>query len=115
MHEAALAIEVLQLLERQAPSLSRITRVEIDVGALSCVDADALRTALLAALPGTLAEGCDLALTPRPAQAQCLACGAHYSPPDRIEPCPQCGSARKQWLAGEALTLRRIEGIPTQP
>ena len=54
MHEASLAIEVIALLERQRNTLSRITRIVLDIGALGCVDEDALRTALLAALPGTL-------------------------------------------------------------
>ena len=112
MHEAALAMEVMALLERQHDRLTRITRIEIDIGALSCVDDSALRTALLTALPGTLADGAELCLHPVAAQARCLTCGAHFSPPDRIEPCPHCGSARKQWLASESLTLRSIEGVP---
>ncbi len=110
MHEASLAIEVIALLERQRSTLSRITRIVLDIGALGCVDEDALRTALLAALPGTLAEGATIEMHTIPAQARCLQCATVYEPPDRIEPCPHCGSARKQWLSGQSLTLRSVEG-----
>lgn len=112
MHEASLAIEVIALLERQSGTLSRITRIVLDIGALGCVDEDALRTALLAALPGTLAEGAAIEMHTTPAQARCLQCATVYEPPDRIEPCPHCGSARKQWLSGQSLTLRSVEGTP---
>ena len=72
--------------------------------------AQPLRTALLAALPGTLAEGATIEMHTIPAQARCLQCATVYEPPDRIEPCPHCGSARKQWLSGQTLTLRSVEG-----
>ena len=112
MHEAALAIEVITLLERQSQVLSRITRIVLDIGALGCVDESALHTALLAALPGTLAEGASIEMQTTPAQARCLQCQQLYAPPDRIEPCPHCGSARKQWLGGQSLNLRSVEGTP---
>lgn len=112
MHEASLAIEVIALLERQRSTLSRITRIVLDIGALGCVDEDALRTALLTALPGTMSEGAAIEMYTIPAQARCLQCGSVYEPPDRIEPCPSCGSARKQWLGGQSLTLRSVEGTP---
>jgi hydrogenase nickel incorporation protein HypA/HybF len=61
-------------------------------------------------LPGTLAEGATIEMHTIPAQARCLQCATVYEPPDRIEPCPHCGSARKQWLSGQSLTLRSVEG-----
>ena len=72
MHEASLAIEVIALLARHSGTLSRITRIVLDIGALGCIDEDALRTALLAALPGTLAEGAAIVMQTIPAQASCL-------------------------------------------
>ncbi|MGE5452347.1 MAG: hydrogenase maturation nickel metallochaperone HypA [Acidobacteriota bacterium] len=112
MHELSLAMEVVQILEAHEADLSHITRISLDIGTLSCVDAQALRTALDTALQGTLAEGAELVMNAIEAQARCNACGATFAPPTRIDPCPQCGSSRKTWLAGQALQVRSIEGVP---
>lgn len=111
MHELSLAMEVVQILEAHEAELSRITRVSLDIGTLSCVDAAALRTALDTALQGTLAEGAELVLHTVEAQARCKDCGTTFAPPTRIDPCPQCGSFRKTWLAGQDLRVRAIEGL----
>lgn len=111
MHELSLAMEVLQILEAHEAELSRITRVSLDIGTLSCVDPAALHTALDTALQGTLAEGAELVLHTVEAQARCNNCGTTFAPPTRIDPCPQCGSFRKSWLAGQDLRVRAIEGL----
>lgn len=112
MHELSLAMEVVQILQAHEAELSRITRVSLDIGTLSCVDASALRTALETALQGTLAEEAELILHTVEAQAHCNDCGTPFAPPTRIDPCPQCGSPRKTWLKGQELRVRAIEGTP---
>lgn len=112
MHELSLAVEIVQLLEAHAHELARIHRITLEIGTLSCVDDRALRTALESALRGTLAEGAEVLIQTIQAQAQCTSCGQHYSPPTRIDPCPACGSFRKNWLAGQEFRLRAIEGTP---
>jgi hydrogenase nickel incorporation protein HypA/HybF len=112
MHEAALAIEVVRLLEAHSDQLSRVTRVVLQVGALSCVEPRALVTALQVALPGTLAEGAVLEVVAVPARARCLECGAEESPEDRITPCSACGSPRRTRVAGQELRVLTVEGVP---
>ena len=112
MHELSLAVEIVGLLESHAHELQRITRLTLDIGTLSCVDEQALRTALESALAGTLAEGANIAIQTIVAQARCQDCGQTFQPPDRIEPCPHCGSFKKTWLKGEDFKLRSVEGIP---
>lgn len=110
MHELSLAIELVRMLEAHGDQLRRITGITLDIGTLSCVDESALRTALDAALPGTLAEGATVTIHTQQAQAQCSRCQTLFSPPTRIDPCPHCGAFRKTWLAGEVFRLRTIEG-----
>ncbi|TAK93331.1 MAG: hydrogenase maturation nickel metallochaperone HypA [Aquabacterium sp.] len=112
MHELSLAVEIVGLLERHAHELQRITRLTLDIGTLSCVDEQALRTALQAALIGTLADGAEVVVNIIEALALCLDCGQTFQPPDRIEPCPHCGAFRKRWLSGEDFRLRSVEGTP---
>jgi hydrogenase nickel incorporation protein HypA/HybF len=112
VHEASLALEVVGILEAQRQHLRSVELVVLEVGALACVDATALTTALQVALRGTFAEGARLEVVSTPARARCLGCGAETSPPDRVTPCPVCGSPRRTWLAGQALRVLRIEGVP---
>ncbi|MCH8179105.1 MAG: hydrogenase maturation nickel metallochaperone HypA [Proteobacteria bacterium] len=111
MHELSLAVEVLRLLEAQAPALSRITDVTLTLGALGCVDEAALRTALAHALRGSLADGARIHTLREEAVSECLDCGQTSTPTARTEPCPHCGSARRHWRSGQALQLTRIEGL----
>lgn len=110
MHELSLAMEIVLTLEAQADQLERITAITLEIGSLSCVDPQALCTALATALKGTLADGAAIHLTHQAALAHCQACGHEWSPPDRLEPCPRCGSFDKKWLAGQDMKIRAIEG-----
>ncbi|MBI5926954.1 MAG: hydrogenase maturation nickel metallochaperone HypA [Aquabacterium sp.] len=115
MHELSLAVEIVRLLESHATELQRITRLTLDIGTLSCVDEQALRTALASAMAGTLAAGADIEIHTVEAQARCQDCGQTFQPPDRIEPCPHCGSFKKTWLKGEDFRLRSVEGLSASP
>lgn len=112
MHEASLAIEVVRILEAQANQLRTITRVELEVGTLACVDAPTLQRAVEAAVRGSLADGAIVDVVVTPARARCGACGHEEAPPDRVTPCSACGSPRRTWLAGGALKVRSVEGTP---
>lgn len=112
MHEASLALEVVGILDAQRAQLRRVDVIVLEVGALSCVDAEALTTALRLALVGTFAEGARLEVVATAARARCLACEAETSPPDRVTPCAVCGSPRRTWLSGPGLRVLRVEGVP---
>lgn len=81
---------------------SRITRIVLDIGARGA-SMKTRRTVLLTAAwhPGRRRGHRD-AHHARP--GRCLQCATVYELPDRIEPCPHCGSARKQWLSGQLFT-----------
>jgi hydrogenase nickel incorporation protein HypA/HybF len=111
MHEASLAIEVVRILEAQSDRLRSITRVELEVGALACVDAPTLRAAVLAAVRGTIADSAVVDIVATLARASCLTCGHEEAPPDRLTPCSACGSPRRRWLSGGALKVRSVEGV----
>lgn len=111
MHELSLAMDIVQILEAHEQELARITLVTLDIGTLSCVEPQALLTALNTAFKGTLAEGADVVTHTIEAQARCGDCQAIYAPPTRLDPCPHCGSFRKNWLAGQELRVKNIEGV----
>lgn len=110
MHEAALALEIVDLLTPYEQDLATITRITLEVGELTCVDPSALVTALQTTLQGSIAQDAVIeCLTPK-ASASCQTCGHTYQPSDRISPCPHCGSFDKKWLSGQTFKIKSIEG-----
>ncbi|MFP4161240.1 MAG: hydrogenase maturation nickel metallochaperone HypA [Ectothiorhodospira sp.] len=110
MHELSLAREVLRIIEAQArlSGFDRVHGVHLEIGALSCVDPDALAFAFEAVTAGTLAQGARLSLLQSPARGACRRCGNGYTMESLVTPCPCCG-APGQVVSGLEMRLRDLE------
>jgi hydrogenase nickel incorporation protein HypA/HybF len=113
MHETALALSLMKLVEEVARQerAVRVRAIEVELGALSCVEPEAFAQAVEAAALGHLAEGAKLVLDRPPGQARCMACGADVTLKARGEPCPHCGSHRLLVTAGEDMRLKAVEVV----
>ena len=113
MHELALMQELATLIaEAQArEGFSRVRRVTLAVGALSCAEPSALRFAFPSAMLGTCAEGAELDIVLRPARAWCWQCLAETEIARRGGPCPRCGSEDLAVRAGDELKVEALEVV----
>jgi hydrogenase nickel incorporation protein HypA/HybF len=114
MHELGIAESALRLALAKARDerATRVTRIEIRVGALSGVDQEALRFAFTAILPGTPAEGAELQIDPVPAVAHCPDCRQDFTVQENFFlECPKCGRANATIRQGRELDLVRLEVI----
>ncbi len=111
MHEMALCMEMVRLIEDQARSqnVHRVRRIRLAVGALAGIEVDALRFGFTAAAHGTLAENAVLAIEQPPGQATCLDCNTVMEVRDRDEPCSHCGSWRLRVRGGTELRVLDLE------
>lgn len=111
MHELSLAQNVIEIIEAAAAreAFARVRRVWLEVGALSCVEPEAMRAGFQAAARHTRAEGAVLELVSVPARGRCPACGAVSPLEAREDACPRCGAYGLQPIAGTALRLRELE------
>jgi len=112
MHELALAEEVLIIAEQQAiqHSLSTINSIKLTIGALSCVEPEALRWALEVTLENTLADHAEIQLTIAPGEGKCGGCGASFAVTELPAPCPQCQNWQTQILAGQDMVVQQLAG-----
>ncbi len=107
MHELAIAESVIDTVTQRLPG-ARITRVHLEIGALSGVVADSIRFCFDLATEGTGLEGAALEITEPPAQCRCRSCGTEFQPDSPIVLCP-CGSADVAVLGGEELKILSVQ------
>lgn len=111
MHELSLCEGILELLEQRAASdgFSRVLTVRLEIGALSCVEPEAMEFCFEVVCRGTLAEGARLEMIRTPARAWCAACQQQVDIHQRFDPCPQCGDEWVAPTAGDELRVKDLE------
>ena len=110
MHEMALAESVLAIVEdaARAHHASRVTKVRLEIGALSHVAADALRFCFEAVQRHSVAADADLEIITVPGRAWCMPCGELVPLAALGNACPRCGSYQLQVSAGGEMRVRDI-------
>ncbi len=102
MHELSLCQSAVEIIQRQAEQhdVKRVTAVWLEIGALSCVEESAVRFSFEIVCHGTVAQGCDLHIVYKPAQAWCWDCS------QVVEMSPPCG-----WKLVHSPALRRAPSV----
>lgn len=113
MHEMSLCDTIRDTLESQARAegFSRVTRVWLEVGPLSCVEPEALRFGFDVVMKGSVAEGAALDIATPAATGRCPACGAVSEVAQRYEGCPACGMPGLELTGGDEFRITRLEVI----
>lgn len=111
MHEISLCLSLVELLEQQAQqhNAQQVTKVWLEIGALACVEEQAMRFSFTSAAQGTRAENCELILCPVPALAWCWDCGVSVQITQHASPCPHCGGHKLRLESGDALRIKQLE------
>jgi hydrogenase nickel incorporation protein HypA/HybF len=92
MHELSLALEVIQLAEREAVKreISRIQEIQIEVGDLSGVEGDAFQSALELIVKDTILNNAVINVIRTPGKGRCSACNLEFEMRNRLDQCPDC-------------------------
>ena len=95
MHELSLCQSLIEVVVDHAKrgGLARVTDVRVTIGALSCVDPEALAFCFDVVARDTPAAGATLSLTVVPVEAWCWTCAAVVEVGERDAGCPNCGNA----------------------
>ena len=117
MHVLSVCLALIEQVERIAAErgASRVTRINLDLGPLSGVEAELLGRAYPLAAAGSVADGAELVLNQAEVMIRCSDCnGQTTTSPNRLL-CGQCGGFHTQVIAGDELLLRSIELELTNP
>lgn len=106
----SIAISIVELACQQAGNAGagRITRVEVEIGALAGVLADSLHFCYGAASRDTMAAGSELVIIELPGAGECASCHRRRAISQALELCPDCGGIMRP-SGGQELRLRAIE------
>lgn len=102
---------VLRILEEQAKvqSYTRVERVVLEIGQLSCAVPESMEMCFEAVTRGTLADGARLEIVRTPGEAWCKTCDASVPVKERFSPCPRCGGFDLELRAGDGLRIKELE------
>ncbi len=112
MHELSIAEALIEQVGRELKRAGQpgpVVRLELAVGRLSGVHADALRFAFDLLAPGTLVEGAEVSISEPPARCCCRTCGAETEIDELVFCCPCCESDQVTIEGGRELLLESIE------
>jgi hydrogenase nickel incorporation protein HypA/HybF len=103
MHELSLALEVIELAQREADKngVSTIQEILIAVGDLSGVEGDIFQSALEMVVKDTILEGAKLNINRIPGKGKCNTCQQEFIMNNRLDICPGCQSFPSEITGGQ--------------
>lgn len=111
MHELSVVANLFEILEKklEAQKGKRICYVKLQVGLLSGVVPELLKTAFDIYKKDTTAEDAELDITEVPCKIECQDCGTVAIKDDYVFICEKCGSTNLKTLEGTEMILETME------
>lgn len=111
MHEISLLESMLDLIENNAriEGYSRVKRVCVEVGELSCVEPDALRFAFDVVMQNSLVNGAKFDILSVNGRARCRSCSIIFDIDSLYHPCPNCQSFDLKVIQGMETRLKELD------
>jgi hydrogenase nickel incorporation protein HypA/HybF len=113
MHELSLLENVRKILEDHAVSqkFSKVIKVTLEIGTLTCVEPDALRFGFDVVMNGSLAENAELTISQIAELGICQQCGLQVEMETLFDPCPHCGSTFVEIIQGADMKVKDLTVI----
>lgn len=107
MHELGITRNIVAIVSERANN-RRVLRVQLSVGRLSAILADAISFCFDICSKNTVAEGASLEICYIDGRLKCRSCGTEKTSNTLYGQCV-CGSSDMQCIAGEELLISEIE------
>ncbi|ACU95862.1 hydrogenase maturation nickel metallochaperone HypA [Saccharomonospora viridis] len=109
MHELSITQSVVDAVVEHTAG-ARVLSVRLEIGALSGVEADAVRFCFDAVTRGTPVDGAELVIEHVPGEGRCGSCGADVRLTSFLDVCA-CGSTDVEVTSGQQLRIRDVEVV----
>lgn len=110
MHELSLLENVREILENHAlkQNFSRVAKVTLEIGKLSCVEPEALRFGFDVVMKDSLAENAELIITELNGLGLCRQCRQQMEMETLYDPCVYCGSPFVKIIQGTEMKIKDL-------
>ncbi len=110
MHELSLLENVREILENHAlkQNFSKVTKVTLEIGKLSCVEPDALRFGFDVVMKDSLAENAELIISELNGLGLCQQCQLQFEMDSLHDPCMHCGSPFATVIQGAEMKIKDL-------
>lgn len=111
MHELSIAAALVDtvLQEVQHKTLPPVQTIAVRIGALSCVDPEALRFGFDSIIVDTPLEKAKLEIEFVAVQGKCRACNHEFAVQNFVFACPACSSGQIETTRGDELEIAYLE------
>ncbi len=111
MHELSLAESMRELIVEQSErqGFTRVTKVLLEVGELSHVEADAMRFCFESVMHNSPASEADLEICHLEGRSRCPECGFEGPLKQLYDPCSRCGTFGQKVIQGDAVRIKSLE------
>lgn len=111
MHELSIVLSIVEIAEQETRKAGarQVERIELEIGALSGVELEALNFAWDLGVKGSVLEQAERCISQVPGRARCLECGQEFAISQLYEACPGCGSYFLQVLQGQEMRVKALE------
>jgi hydrogenase nickel incorporation protein HypA/HybF len=113
VHEVSLLENILDTLQSYAQSqhFTKVIQIELEIGALSGVSADALQFGFDAVMKGSLAEQATLTIHPISGVGKCRVCNTYSQLTTLHDPCHHCGAFGMMVTKGTQMRIKALKVI----
>ncbi|PLX04234.1 MAG: hydrogenase maturation nickel metallochaperone HypA [Marinilabiliales bacterium] len=110
MHELSIATNVVEIVEEEAKAkqAQKVTKLELEVGALSGVVMDALKFAMEEAVKNTIMQNASIHYHVIDGIAKCENCSEQFDTEEYFSPCLKCGHPYTDIIQGKELKIKSI-------
>ena len=110
MHELSLLEDVLSIIEdnAQTEGYETVNKVCLEIGALSCVEPEALKFGFDVVMKNTIVEGASLEIVTMPGLAICEQCHHEMEIYTLHTPCSACQSFSLNVISGMEMRIRDL-------
>ena len=115
MHEASIVQDLVEAASRRTPAGTRVLRVFVRVGRLTCVSPEALELYFEVLREETLGGQAELVVTLAPLRGRCAACRTPFEVAERIWSCRACAAPALAFDNGDELDLDALEVEDVEP
>ena len=110
MHEMSVAQGIIEIAEQAAQDneCTIVHKVNLCIGAMSCIQAESLKFCFDVLKDGTVAQQAELDIEERPAVLRCLQCEHEFKAGPGMS-CPVCASKDSKMISGNEFFVKDIE------